>query len=74
MGSNAIMVSKVITLLSQISIFNKDIREWRQQTTNLKIWYAFNTFFHRACCEKRRAVTNAGKGGYTAAEYDVLPR
>ena len=30
------MVSKGITFLYQTDTFNKDIREWRRQTTNLK--------------------------------------
>ena len=57
-------------------MFNKDIREWRLQTNNLKTWSNYKTFFHRAHNEQRRAVTTTGKGGYTAAVqklYDVPP-
>ena len=38
MVSNAIMVSKGITLLLQTDMFNKYIREWIHQTTDLKTW------------------------------------
>ena len=36
------MVSKGITLLAQMSAFNYDIREWCQQSTELKMYAHFN--------------------------------
>ena len=44
--ADAMMVSKGITLLAQMAIFNENIREWRIQTTNLKTWGTFKTFFN----------------------------
>ena len=42
---DVMMVSKVITFLSQMDTFNEYIREWRQQSNNSKICATFNTFF-----------------------------
>ena len=42
--SNAMMKSKVITLLAQTGIFNDDIREWRQQPAELKTWAKYKLF------------------------------
>ena len=36
--SDAMIVSKGITLLAQTGIFNDDIREWRRQSSDLKTW------------------------------------
>ena len=38
------VVSKGITPLVQISTFNEDIWEWRQQSTELNTWEGFRTF------------------------------
>ena len=40
----SIMVFKCITLLAQMATFNKDIREYRQQTNDLNTWSTFKTF------------------------------
>ena len=36
--SDDMMTSKGITLLAQTEIFNDDIREWRRQYADLKMW------------------------------------
>ena len=36
--SDAMMMSKGITLLAQTGIFNDNIREWRQQSADFKAW------------------------------------
>ena len=46
--SDAIMMSKVITLLAQTVIFNDDIREWRRKSTDLKTWVKYKLIFHQA--------------------------
>ena len=46
--SDAMMMSKGITLLLQTGIFNDNIREWRRQTTNHKAWAKYKLFSHRA--------------------------
>ena len=69
-------VSKEITRLAQTDMFNEDIKECRHQTTNLKTWANYNTFFHWAHSGKMRVVTTAGKGGYTVVVkiiYGVPP-
>ena len=65
------MVSKGTKFLAHMYTFNKDIREWRRQTTNLKTWTTFKIFFHQAHREQRRAVTTTGKEGYTAAVQNI---
>ena len=69
--SNARMMSKVITLLSQMGMFNYEIRYWRRKYADLKTWEKYNLFFHRAHQEQKRAVTTAGKGGYTATVQNI---
>ena len=69
--SDAMMISKGITLLAQMVIFNEIIREWRQQSANLKTWVKHKLFFHRAHQDQKRAVTTAGKGGYTATVQHI---
>ena len=44
MIDNSVMVSTVITNLSQTATFNKYIQEWRRKTTNLNTWAGFKTF------------------------------
>ena len=34
--SNAMMMSKGITILAHAGVFNNNIREWRRQSSNLK--------------------------------------
>ena len=73
---NAMMVSKGITLLTQMVMFNEDTREWRCQTTDQKTWAHFKIFFHLAHLKQMKAVTTARKGGCTAAVqniYCVMP-
>ena len=56
--------------------FNKVIREWRNQITDLNTWTDYRMFFHQDHHEQKRAVIIAGKGGYTVAVqyiYGVLP-
>ena len=36
--NDAVIVSKGINLLEHTATFNNYIREWRQQTTDLKTW------------------------------------
>ena len=69
--SDVIMVSKGITILSQMYMFNKDIRECRRQTTYLNTWANYNTFFHKAHRDQSREVTTAGKGGYIATVHNI---
>ena len=69
--ANAMMVSKGITVFAQTDMFNEDIRKWTLQTTYLKTWANYKTFFHQAHCDQRIAVTTAGKGGYTAAVHKI---
>ena len=59
------MTSKGITLLSQTGIFNDDIIERRQKSADLKTWEKYKLFFYQSHREQERAVTIAGKGGYT---------
>ena len=65
------MIYKCITLLEHTATFNKDIREWRQQTTNLKTWVMFNKFLHQYYREQRIVVTTAGKGVYTVSVQNI---
>ena len=44
--ANAMMVSKGITLLEHMEIFNDYIREQRRQTTDLNTWSTLKTFSH----------------------------
>ena len=60
------MTSKGITLLSQTRIFNDDIIERRRKSADLKTWEKYKLFFYQSHREQERAVTTAGKGGYTA--------
>ena len=46
MIADATMFSKGITLLTQTDTFIEDIREWRQETTNLNTWATIKTFSH----------------------------
>ena len=69
--AEAMMVSKGIIFLSPMAMFNEDIREWRHQTTDQNIWENHKIFFHQAHHEQRRAVTTAGKGGYTVAVKNI---
>ena len=46
MITDTIMVSKMTTLLVQMAIFNKYIRELIRQTTDLKTWDNYKTLFH----------------------------
>ena len=55
------MASKAINLLAHTATFNKDIREWIQQTTNLKIGATFKIFSRQDHHEQRRAVTTLRK-------------
>ena len=71
MIADAMIVSKGITLLEHTAMFNKDIREWRNQTTYKKTWAHFNIFFHRSHREQRKAVKTAGKGGYNTAVQNI---
>ena len=63
--SDAMMMSKGITLLAQTRLFNDDIRDWRRQSTDLKTWAKYIYISHWAHREQKRAVTTAGKGGCT---------
>ena len=42
---NSMMVSKGITFLEQTATFNKDIRGWLQQSSDLKTWASFKFSF-----------------------------
>ena len=52
-------------------MFNKDIREWRHQTTDQKALVNYNTFFHPSHRKHRIAVTTAGKVGYNAMLHNI---
>ena len=43
--SDAITVSKVITLLAQTGFLNDNIQEWRRQSADLKTWKNTNYYF-----------------------------
>ena len=61
--ANAIMASKGITLLAQTTNFNEDIRERRQQTTNLNTWATFKNFFIKITINKGERSPPQAKGG-----------
>ena len=63
MIASTMMVSKGTNFFDQRAMFIKDIREWICQTTELKTWADYKTFFRRYNLKQRRAVTTAGKGG-----------
>ena len=65
------MMSKRITLLAQTVIFNDDIREWRRQSSDLKMWAKYIYFFHQAHQEQKIAVTTAGKVRYIATFQNI---
>ena len=44
--ADAMMVSKGITLLAHMTMFNEDIREWRRQTTDQNSWARHENLFH----------------------------
>ena len=44
--SDAMMMSKGITLLAQTRLFNDDIRDWRRQSTDLKTWAKYIYISH----------------------------
>ena len=46
--TNAMIVSKGITLLAQTVTFNEDNREWQQQSAKINAWIGFNLFSSRA--------------------------
>ena len=69
--SDALIMSKGITLLDQTGIFNDAIREWRQKYADLKTWVKYNVFSHQAHREQKRAVTTARKGGYTVTLQNI---
>ena len=54
-----------------MAMFNKDIRDWRCQTTNQKTWKNYKMFFYQTHCAKRRAVTTIGKGEYTTEVHNI---
>ena len=69
--ADVMMVSKGITLLAQTSTFNKDIQEWRQQTTDLNALAIFKTF-------SKNLIENSGerspphKKGGTRRRYKIF--
>ena len=67
----AMVISKGITILTKMGIFNDDIREWIQQSADLKTWTKYNLVFHKAHQYQKRAVTTAVKGGYTATVQNI---
>ena len=71
MIASTMMVSKGTNFFDQRAMFIKDIREWRCQTTELKTWADYKTFFRRYNLKQRRAVTTAGKRGYTAVVQNI---
>ena len=74
--SDAMMMSKRITILEQMRFFNDNIQEWRRQTTDQKMSAQYNLFFYREYLEYIIAVTTAVRLVYTAAVqniYGVLP-
>eukprot|EP00978_Attheya_sp_CCMP212_P008919 scaffold21039_cov30-Attheya_sp.AAC.2 len=64
--SENMMVTKGITLLSNTTVFNEDIKQWRRKPATEKTWEIFKTHFQRAHKERRKAITTAGQGGYNA--------
>ena len=69
--SDAMMMSKGITLLEKTGVFKEDIQEWRRQSADLKTWGKYKLVFHRAHQDHKRAVTTEGKGGYTATAQNT---
>ena len=64
-------MSKGITLLAKTRIFNDDIREWKQQSSDLKTWAKYIFFSQQAHQDQKRVVTTTGKGGYTATVKNI---
>ena len=54
-----------------MGIFNDDIREWRRKSADLKTWEKYKLFSHQSLQEQKRAVTTAGKGGYTGTVENI---
>ena len=69
--SDAMMMSKGITLLEKTGVFKEDIQEWRRQSADLKTWEKYKLVFHRAHQDHKRAVTTAGKRGYTVMVQNI---
>ena len=69
--SDAMMMSKGITILAQTGVFNNEIREWRRKYSDLNTWAKYKCFFHRTHQEQKRAVTTAVRGGYTASVQNI---
>ena len=61
--SNAMMMSKCITILEQTGVFNDSIREWRQSSADLKTWAKYKFFFHRVHREEKISEQAQEKGG-----------
>ena len=52
----------------KIATFNKAIWEWHQESADINTWENSKTISHITHQEQKRAVTTAGKEGYTASE------
>ena len=65
------IIPKGIIILAQTEIFNDGIREWRRKSTDFKTWAKYKCFSHQAHQEQKRAVTTAGKWGYTARVQNI---
>ena len=57
--------------MSQTVIFNDEIGEQQWQPTDQKTWEKLKIFFRQAHRDQRKAVTTAGKGGYTTEVQNI---
>ena len=69
MIADTMMVSKGITLLTQMAMFNEDTIEWRRQSTDQKTWAKFKIFFHQDRFEQRKVVQKIYGVTPTPTEY-----
>eukprot|EP00978_Attheya_sp_CCMP212_P022997 scaffold69585_cov24-Attheya_sp.AAC.1 len=59
--TDGMLISKGITLLSNTTVFNDDIKDWNRLDAKEKTWANFKTHFQRAHRERWKAVTTAGQ-------------
>ena len=65
------MVPKGTTHMAQTATSNEGIREWRQQSTEIKTWSHFNIFFDKAHQYQITEANTTGKGGYTMFLHNI---
>eukprot|EP00978_Attheya_sp_CCMP212_P021058 scaffold61089_cov59-Attheya_sp.AAC.5 len=65
--SKNMMVTKGITLLSNTTASNEDIKQWRRKPDKDKTWEVFKTYFQRA----HKGWHKAGQGRYNATVNSI---